>query len=167
MFSVLTWNLENFERPARNAEQAVRDRYARKLQQISQLIASAGLDLVGVQEVLADRKDLAPRVFDDLREALGPEWTGCLSQRPDPRGIRVGWLARGQLANPTDVAVYPQRVPATTIDDDSNEITAITASKRGALAPWLRFYNHRRPHTSLDGLTPMAILVNNVSGKHT
>jgi transposase InsO family protein len=39
--------------------------------------------------------------------------------------------------------------------------------RRRALARWLRFYNHRRPHTSLDGLTPMAILVNNVDGKHT
>ena len=39
--------------------------------------------------------------------------------------------------------------------------------RRRALARWLRFYNHRRPHTALDGLTPMAILVNNVGGKHT
>ena len=38
--------------------------------------------------------------------------------------------------------------------------------RRRALARWLRFYNHRRPHTSLDGLTPMAVLVNNVGGKH-
>jgi hypothetical protein len=42
MFSVMTWNLENFERPAANAEQAVKDRYARKLQQISELVTSAG-----------------------------------------------------------------------------------------------------------------------------
>jgi transposase InsO family protein len=39
--------------------------------------------------------------------------------------------------------------------------------RRRALARWLRFYNHRRPHTSLNGLTPMAILVNNVHGKHS
>ena len=39
--------------------------------------------------------------------------------------------------------------------------------RRRALARWLRFYNHRRPHTSLGGLTPMAVLVNNVGGKHT
>jgi hypothetical protein len=107
MFSVMTWNLENFERPAANAEQAVKDRYTRKLQQISELIKGAEPDLVAVQEVLADRKNLAPPVFDDLREALGAEWSGCLSQRPDPRGIRVGWLARGQLTGPTDV-----RLPA-------------------------------------------------------
>ena len=42
MFSVMTWNLESFERPAANAEQAVKDRYARKLQQISQLIPAPG-----------------------------------------------------------------------------------------------------------------------------
>ena len=39
--------------------------------------------------------------------------------------------------------------------------------RRRALARWLRFSNHRRPHTSLDGLTPMAILVNNHGGKHS
>jgi transposase InsO family protein len=38
--------------------------------------------------------------------------------------------------------------------------------RRRAFRRWLRFYNHRRPHTSLDNLTPMAVLVNNVHGKH-
>jgi transposase InsO family protein len=41
------------------------------------------------------------------------------------------------------------------------------AERRRALTRWLRFYNHRRPHTALDGLTPMAVLVNNVHGNHT
>jgi transposase InsO family protein len=36
-----------------------------------------------------------------------------------------------------------------------------------AFARWLRLYNHRRPHTSLDGLTPMAVLINNAGGKHS
>jgi transposase InsO family protein len=39
--------------------------------------------------------------------------------------------------------------------------------RRRAFTRWLRFYNHRRPHTALDGLTPMAALVNNVHGKHS
>jgi transposase InsO family protein len=38
--------------------------------------------------------------------------------------------------------------------------------RRRGFTRWLRFYNHRRPHTSLDGLTPMAVLVNNAHGKH-
>jgi Platelet-activating factor acetylhydrolase, isoform II/Integrase core domain len=41
------------------------------------------------------------------------------------------------------------------------------AERTRALAGWLRLYNHRRPHTSLDGLTPMAVLVNDAGGKHS
>jgi hypothetical protein len=33
MFTVMTWNLENFERPAANAAQAAKDKYAGKLKQ--------------------------------------------------------------------------------------------------------------------------------------
>ncbi len=145
MFTVMTWNLENFERPAANAAEAAKERYAGKLKQISELITGAGPDLVGVQEVLADHEDLAPGVFDDLLAALGAQWNGCLSQRPDDRGIRVGWLSRGQLTSPTDVALYPPGVPATTVDDHG---TMITASKRGALAV---------TYTRGDGLTVQAL----------
>src|SRR5215472_6742508 len=90
MFTVMTWNLENFGRPADGASQAAKDQYSGKLSQISALIAGAGPDLVGVQEVLAGPEDLAPPVFDDLLAALGAEWNGCPSERPDERGIRVG-----------------------------------------------------------------------------
>ena len=39
--------------------------------------------------------------------------------------------------------------------------------RRRAFTRWLRFYNQRRPHTALDGLTPMAVLVNNVHGNYS
>jgi len=35
-----------------------------------------------------------------------------------------------------------------------------------ALPGWLWTYNHHRPHTALDGLTPHQALVNNVGGNH-
>ena len=35
-----------------------------------------------------------------------------------------------------------------------------------ALAGFVDFYNRRRPHTSLGGLSPMAV-VNNVHGDHS
>ncbi len=41
------------------------------------------------------------------------------------------------------------------------------AERRRAFTSWLRSYNHRRPHTSLDGLTPMAALINNLGGNHS
>lgn len=131
MFTVMTWNLENFERPAAGAPEAAREQYSGKLKQISELITGAGPDLVGVQEVLASHADLAPGVFDDLLAALGPGWTGCLSQRPDERGIRVGWLSTGQLTGPADVFRYPDGVPATKVDDQG---PLISETKRGALA---------------------------------
>jgi transposase InsO family protein len=35
-----------------------------------------------------------------------------------------------------------------------------------ALPAFVDHYNNHRPHTALKGLTPMAVLVNNVSGNH-
>ena len=40
------------------------------------------------------------------------------------------------------------------------------AERLAALPRWLRFYNHDRPHTALDGRSPMTVLVDNVSGNH-
>jgi endonuclease/exonuclease/phosphatase family metal-dependent hydrolase len=145
MFTVMTWNLENFERPAADAPQAARERYSGKLHQISELITGTGPDLVGVQEVLASHDDLAPGVFDDLLKALGPGWTGCLSRRPDGRGIRVGWLSTGQLTGPADVVRYPDGVPATKVDDQG---PPISETRRGALAV---------TYTRGDGLTVQAL----------
>ncbi|TME82018.1 MAG: transposase [Chloroflexi bacterium] len=36
-----------------------------------------------------------------------------------------------------------------------------------ALPDFVDRYNNNRPHSALKGLTPMASLVNNVSGNHT
>lgn len=35
------------------------------------------------------------------------------------------------------------------------------------LSRWLQFYNHRRPHTALEGNPPMTALLNNVSGNYS
>ena len=149
MLSVMTWNVENLERPTPAADAAAHEAYAIKLRQIVEVIAEAGPDLIGVQEVLASPQNLAPEVFEDLRselsKATGRPWNGCVSQRPDGRGIRVGWLSPGQLIDPTDIALYPEKVPATTIDDHG---TTITAAKRGALAV---------TYTRADGLTVHAL----------
>ncbi len=39
--------------------------------------------------------------------------------------------------------------------------------RRDALPRWVDFYNHRRPHTALDGDVPMDVLVNKVRGNHS
>ena len=135
MLTVMTWNLENLERPEPTAPSADQAAYSTKLEQTVQVIAEADPDLLGVQEVLARPDDLQPQVFEDLTSSLtqltGSVWSGHLSTIPDPRGIRVGWLSRGPLTQPVDVAAYPPLVPPTVVDDAGQ---TITATKRGALA---------------------------------
>lgn len=43
---------------------------------------------------------------------------------------------------------------------------ATNAARLAALPAFVEFYNHRRPHTALGGLSPAAV-VNNVHGDHT
>ena len=40
------------------------------------------------------------------------------------------------------------------------------SSRQQRLAPWLRFYNHRRPHTALAGQAPTSVLVNKAGGNY-
>jgi transposase InsO family protein len=44
---------------------------------------------------------------------------------------------------------------------------ASNAERVAAFAPWVDHYNHGRPHTALNGMTPMEFLVNNVSVNHS
>jgi transposase InsO family protein len=39
-----------------------------------------------------------------------------------------------------------------------------TPERNQTFTRWLRFDQHRRPHIALDGLTPMAVLINNADG---
>ena len=41
------------------------------------------------------------------------------------------------------------------------------AARLRTLPAWLTTYNHHRPHTALDGLVPMRVLVNKAGGNHT
>jgi transposase InsO family protein len=43
---------------------------------------------------------------------------------------------------------------------------ATNAARLAALPAFVEFYNHRRPHTALGGLSPAAV-VNNVHADHT
>ena len=56
-----------------------------------------------------------------------------------------------------------------TMLDEWAYVRAYTSNEErlAALDPWVVHYNHHRPHTALGGLTPMNVLVNNVSVNHT
>jgi transposase InsO family protein len=106
---------------------------------------------VVIQRVVTDNAKAYTNsvVFAETAAALGIRLKRTQPYRPQTNG-KVERFNRTLLEEWAYARLYPSN-----------------AERRRAFARWLRFYNHQRPHTSLDGLTPMAVLVNNVHGKHT
>src|SRR4051812_25863088 len=122
MFTVMTWNVENFFAPEPSAQVD----FDSKLDALAAVITAAGPDLLAVQEV---GDELA---FQALRERLGSGWTGALSTHfQASHAIRVGWLSPGPLTDVEEVIELPTQLSPVKVDDDG---TAITDLGRGALA---------------------------------
>jgi endonuclease/exonuclease/phosphatase family metal-dependent hydrolase len=122
MFTIMTWNVENFFSP-KPADQAA---YDAKVTALADVVTAAAPDLVALQEV-GD-----PASFDALRTKLGGGWTGELATHFEPsHAIRVGWLATGALADVEEVISLPAQLSPVKVDDDG---TTLTQLGRGALA---------------------------------
>jgi endonuclease/exonuclease/phosphatase family metal-dependent hydrolase len=122
VFTIMTWNVENFF-ASKPADQAA---YEDKVRALAAIITEAAPDLVAVQEV-GD-----PESFEALRSALGHDWTGELSTHFDPtHAIRVGWLTTGTLSDVEQLVDLPTQLSPVKVDDDG---TTITQLGRGALA---------------------------------
>ncbi|MFN0282018.1 MAG: endonuclease/exonuclease/phosphatase family protein [Kineosporiaceae bacterium] len=125
MVSIATWNVQNLFPPGGDGPKTPED-YATKVAGLAATIRDAGVDVVAVQEVGA------PGPFEDLRVALGPEWTGILSTQPDARrGIRVGVLSRLPAVRLSDDVRLRAGLPPLYTDDSRNIATRLG---RGALS---------------------------------
>jgi transposase InsO family protein len=106
---------------------------------------------VRIQRVLTDntKADADAEVFQQTAAGLGIQLKRTRRFRPQTNG-------------------KVERFNKTLLDEWAyRRLYRSNRERRQAFRRWLRFYNHRRPHTALDGLTPMATLVNNVHGKHS
>ncbi|MGH3383345.1 MAG: endonuclease/exonuclease/phosphatase family protein [Nocardioidaceae bacterium] len=123
MVMVGSWNVENLFSDGEFApsSEAV---YRSKITGVAQLIRSAGVDVVGLQEI-GDQQ-----AFDDLLAELGSGWTGVLSTAPDTRGIRVAVLSRLPVSASSETVDLAARL-APLQADDSGAVT--TRMGRGAL----------------------------------
>jgi len=122
VFTVMSWNVENFFAP-KPADQAA---YDAKVASLAKVITTATPDLVALQEV-GDEES-----FQALREALGAGWTGVLSTHFEtPHTIRVGWLSPGAISDVEEIVDLPAALLPVKVDDDG---TTITQLGRGALA---------------------------------
>ncbi|HEU4671964.1 MAG TPA: integrase core domain-containing protein [Candidatus Limnocylindrales bacterium] len=85
------------------------------------------------------------------------------------RNHRVRFAGHGAVrpAAPTQNVIWGERFIGTALTEWAYGRPYISNDERLAQLPrWLAFYNHRRPHTALGGLSPMTV-VNNVSGDHS
>jgi endonuclease/exonuclease/phosphatase family metal-dependent hydrolase len=122
VFTVMSWNVENFFTP-KPADQAA---YDAKVAALARVITAAAPDLLALQEV-GDEE-----TFQALSEALGAGWSGVLSTRfESPHTIRVGWLSPGAVSDVEEVVDLPAALSPVKVDDDG---TAISQLGRGALA---------------------------------
>src|SRR4051794_22598378 len=122
MFTIMTWNIENFFAP----EPADQVAFDAKLDALANVIAAAEPDLLAVQEV---GDEVA---FAALRDRLGAGWSGELSAHfESSHTIRVGWLTPGVLTDVEEIADLPEALSPVKVEDDG---TTMTQLGRGAVA---------------------------------
>jgi endonuclease/exonuclease/phosphatase family metal-dependent hydrolase len=121
---VATWNLGNLFPPGTEFGPTSQEIYDEKLATLARTIAGIGPDVLAVQEVgSAD-------ALRDLVDRLPGDWHTALSELPDRRGIRVGFLSRLPFGETEEVGAFPAPLRAVQIDDDGG---TSAATGRGVL----------------------------------
>ncbi|MEV2214309.1 endonuclease/exonuclease/phosphatase family protein [Streptomyces sp. NPDC050997] len=120
-----TWNLENLFRPGGPFGPKDKAEYKEKLAALAVVITQLDPTLLGVQEV-GD-----PEALRDLTEMLDGDWTFELSEHPDSRGIRVGFLSRTPLEVLSDTNEFPSKLRPVQSDDEG---ATVGKAGRGFLA---------------------------------
>ncbi|WP_131764803.1 endonuclease/exonuclease/phosphatase family protein [Candidatus Protofrankia californiensis] len=141
-----TWNLENLFRPGEGFGPADTAAYQGKLAALATTIRTAGVDVLGVQEV-GD-----PDALADLAGALDDEWTVVLSELFEPaHPIRVGVLSRLPVQPAADTADFPAGLLPVQVGDHGKTTRRMG---RGALAV-----------TLTPGGTPLTVVVCHLKSK--
>ncbi|MFJ5258975.1 endonuclease/exonuclease/phosphatase family protein [Streptomyces sp. NPDC088387] len=120
-----TWNLENLCLPGGPSGPKDKSAYDTKLAALAAVIGELDPALLGVQEV-GD-----PAALRDLAGLVGGDWHIALSEHPDSRGIRVGFLSRTPLEVLADTTAFPERLRPVQVEDSGE---TIAESGRGLLA---------------------------------
>jgi transposase InsO family protein len=124
--------------------------------------ATAALFLVEAAAFFADHGVLIQRVLTDNAKAYAESL--LFAETAAGLGIRLKRTRRYRPQTNGKV----ERFHRTLLEEWAYaRLYRNNAERRQAFTRWLRFYNHRRPHTALNGQAPMAVLVNNVHGNYT
>jgi endonuclease/exonuclease/phosphatase family metal-dependent hydrolase len=116
-FTVMTWNLENLfpvGHPSGPKSSAI---YEQKMKNIAHTVLGIRPDLLGVQEI-GD-----PKTFADFQRRLRDQYPyTALSNFPDIRGIRVGYLSRLPLVELREMSEFPKTSLVHLADSDGTPI---------------------------------------------
>jgi len=124
MVAVGTWNLENLYQPGSQFGPKTQAAYDAKLASLAATITRLAPDVLAVQEVGQ------PEALTDLVDRLDGSWTVVLSDHPDPRGIRVGFLTTLTPLSTTQVVDFPTGLRP--IQDGDAATDTSTTMGRGA-----------------------------------
>lgn len=133
-FSVMTWNVESFFRPAARATAAEKGQYQDKVALLAGVIGRLRPDVIGLQELGGDGP------LQDLQKALDDGYPHrAVSRFDDHRHIRVGLLSRFPLQDIQQVVDFPAG-PALQIQSvtDTGAGEPVTRMGRGAVQAVVR-----------------------------
>jgi endonuclease/exonuclease/phosphatase family metal-dependent hydrolase len=140
-FKVMTWNVENLFLPGSASGAETTAEYAAKLQSLSKVILAIEPDVLGLQEI-GDLEALAA-----LQERLDGRYPHeYISQSPDRRGIRVGFLSKFPIAQSEEITTFPADGLSKIVGHNAADTTEITAMSRGAVRIAIELQSGRRIH---------------------
>lgn len=128
-FKVMTWNLENLFRPDINSGAQAQAKFTQKLNSLANVILELDPDVLAVQEVGGEEP------FEDLANKLEDRYSHLqLSNQPDRRGIRVGFLSKLPIEDSEEIVDFPQAgLPSVPGIDPEGDLVNVTRLSRGAL----------------------------------
>jgi endonuclease/exonuclease/phosphatase family metal-dependent hydrolase len=116
VFKIMTWNVENLFKPGASSGPSTQAIFDAKIQGLASTINAQAPDALALQEI-GD-----PEALDDLVQHLQGTWHRRVSNHPDARHIRVGWLARRAITQPEDIFNFPPHLEKVQVDDNGETI---------------------------------------------
>ena len=127
-FKIMTWNLENFFLPGEAGGPDTQALFEQKLRTFAETILELSPDVLAVQEVGSEA------AFGALQGRVHAQYPySRLSDLPDARGIRVGFLSKLELADSQDFVDFQGPLQSLPGLDRFGNAEPVTRMSRGAL----------------------------------
>ncbi|MEO1403494.1 MAG: endonuclease/exonuclease/phosphatase family protein [Cyanobacteria bacterium J06635_1] len=125
---VMTWNVENLFQVGSASGPKTQVDYTQKLTSLADVILRLDPDILALQEI----GDVS--ALDDLVAQLDGRYPHIqVSNTPDRRGIRVGFLSKLTIESAEDISTFPLGSLSTITGQAEDRTTEITRLGRGAL----------------------------------